>query len=159
MTAGSTMPLSSMERGCTERDRSQACCWTQLLIFSLVSSMVSMAFSRGLISSCGQSAWEKRDTKLHGDSGKSLRLPLNRNTIPTKLRRSDALLVKIMVINKERTLTWNGVGKVQDKLLCFSIQFSTFTWFHKWQLFQFIDYKPIEHSECMESESKMKTNG
>lgn len=66
MTAGSTMPLSSMERGCTERDRSQACCWTQLLIFSLVSSMVSMAFSRGLISSCGQSTWEKRDTELHG---------------------------------------------------------------------------------------------
>lgn len=51
MTAGSTMPLSSMESGCTEREWSQACCCTQLLTLSLVSSMVSMAFSKGLISS------------------------------------------------------------------------------------------------------------
>ena len=37
--------------------------------------------------------------------GRSPSLPLNRNTIPTKLWRSDVLLVKITFINKDRTLT------------------------------------------------------
>lgn len=52
MTAGSTMPLSSMDRGLMGRLGSLRWRWTMLLIFSLVSCIVSMAFSRGLISSC-----------------------------------------------------------------------------------------------------------
>ena len=99
MTAGSTTPLSSIERGCTERERSQACCWTQLLIFSLVSSMVSMAFSRGLISSYDTAHGRGETRSSMVPSGESLSLPLNRDTIPTKLWRSDVLLVKVMFIN------------------------------------------------------------
>lgn len=47
------MPFRSMESGLMGRLGSSRCCCTMLLILSLVSCMVSMAFSRGLISTCG----------------------------------------------------------------------------------------------------------
>lgn len=55
MTAGSTMPLSIMDSGLMESERSHACCCTRLPSFSLAISMVWTAFSRGLTSSCGHS--------------------------------------------------------------------------------------------------------
>lgn len=55
MTAGSTMPLSIMDSGLMDSERSHPCCCTRLPSFSLAVSMVWMAFSRGLTSSCGHS--------------------------------------------------------------------------------------------------------
>lgn len=52
MTAGSTMPFSFMDSGLMDSERSHPCCCTRLPSFSLAISIVSMAFSRGLISSC-----------------------------------------------------------------------------------------------------------
>lgn len=51
MTAGSTIPLSIMDSGLMESERSHPCCCTRLPSFSLAISMVSMAFCRGLTSS------------------------------------------------------------------------------------------------------------
>lgn len=47
ITAGSTMPLSSMERGLMGRLQSAWYWLIMVRIFSLVDSMVSMAFSKG----------------------------------------------------------------------------------------------------------------
>lgn len=46
------MPFRSMERGLMGRLGSSRCCCSMLFILSFVSCMVSMAFSRGLISTC-----------------------------------------------------------------------------------------------------------
>lgn len=54
MTAGSTMPLSSMERGLTGRLGSFWCRLISLRIFSFVFIMVSMAFSSGEMMFCTQ---------------------------------------------------------------------------------------------------------
>lgn len=56
MTAGSTMPFSIMDSGLMDSERSHACCCTRFPSFSLAISMVSMAFARGLISSCAHSS-------------------------------------------------------------------------------------------------------
>lgn len=58
MTAGSTMPLSSMESGLTGRLGSFWCRLISLIIFSFVFIMVSMAFSRGEMMVCAQGGRE-----------------------------------------------------------------------------------------------------
>lgn len=58
MTAGSTMPLSSMESGLMGRLGSFWCRLISLIIFSFVFIMVSMAFSRGEMVVCAQGGSE-----------------------------------------------------------------------------------------------------
>lgn len=58
MTAGSTMPLSSMERGLMGRLQSAWYWLIMVRIFSLVDSMVSMAFSSG-----DKVVWGKRSKR------------------------------------------------------------------------------------------------
>lgn len=82
MTAGSTMPFRSMERGLMGRLGSSRCCCTMLFILSLVSCMVSMAFSRGLISTCGEGRrWDPRPAAVSTPPGSSA-VSLAREVLP-----------------------------------------------------------------------------
>lgn len=138
-----------MHRGTGPRHAAGHSCWS----FSLVSSMVSMAFSRADFLLWTEHG--RRETPSSMVTLEKPRLPLNRNTIPPSYGGVMLCLSRSWLLIKEEHLL--EMVLVRCKISYFVSQYSFkhfYTWFHKWQLFQFIDYKPIEHSECMESESK-----